>query len=68
MALKHRTWGGLRRNFGIEKAKAPLLFFLDADDYLVPTALEEMVRAYTKKRLTSLAIGGRPIPAKNWNT
>jgi hypothetical protein len=24
------------------------LFFLDADDYLVPTALEEMVRAYTQ--------------------
>jgi glycosyltransferase involved in cell wall biosynthesis len=39
---------GYARNIGIEKAKAPLLFFLDADDYLVPTALEEMVRAYTK--------------------
>jgi glycosyltransferase involved in cell wall biosynthesis len=43
---------GAARNIGIEKAKAPLLFFLDADDYLVPTALEEMVRAYTKSKKT----------------
>jgi GT2 family glycosyltransferase len=28
------------------------LFFLDADDYLVPTALEKLVRAYTKSKRT----------------
>lgn len=39
---------GVSRNRGIEFANAPLLFFLDADDYLVPTALEKMVRAYEK--------------------
>lgn len=37
---------GVSRNRGIEFANAPLLFFLDADDYLVPTAFEKMVRAY----------------------
>jgi glycosyltransferase involved in cell wall biosynthesis len=50
---------GVARNLGIAKAKAPLLFFLDADDWLMPTALEKMVRAYTKSKgpATFLAIG-----------
>ena len=34
------------RNIGIEKATAPLLLFLDADDFLFGTALEKMLKAY----------------------
>ena len=37
---------GAARNLGAELAKAPLLLFLDADDWLVPTALAEMMEAY----------------------
>lgn len=37
---------GFARNRGAELAKAPLLLFLDADDWLTPTALADMVEAY----------------------
>lgn len=39
---------GAARNAGLEAARAPLTLFLDADDILVPTALEQMLRAYTE--------------------
>lgn len=42
------------RNLGLALAKAPLVVFLDADDYLLPTALEVMIRAY-------IATGGQYI-------
>jgi glycosyltransferase involved in cell wall biosynthesis len=63
---------GVARNKGIAKAKAPLLFFLDADDWLLPTALEKMVRAYTKSKNASYvftdwykADEGKPLEAMN---
>lgn len=34
------------RTNGIESAKAPLLLFLDCDDMLLPTALENMIKEY----------------------
>lgn len=34
------------RNAGLELARAPLCLFLDADDYLIPEALDKMSRAY----------------------
>lgn len=37
---------GAARNRGAAAARAPLLLFLDADDWLVPQALEKMVRAW----------------------
>lgn len=37
---------GAARNLGVELAKSPLLLFLDADDWLVPTALEEMMEVH----------------------
>lgn len=40
---------GKARNIGAEKARGPLFLFLDADDWLVPTALEKMVAAYRTK-------------------
>jgi GT2 family glycosyltransferase len=36
------------RNRGIEAARAPLVLFLDADDYLRNDALEKMLYAYTE--------------------
>jgi glycosyltransferase involved in cell wall biosynthesis len=38
---------GVARNYGLKHAKAPLVLWLDADDYLLPNALEEMLKAYT---------------------
>jgi len=38
------------RNIGIQHSRAPLLIFLDADDYFLPTALEKMVTAYYRER------------------
>lgn len=38
----------IARNEGIKASKAPLLFFLDADDILSFTALEDMVREFIK--------------------
>jgi len=37
---------GAARNAGIAMARAPLMLFLDADDYLAPDALEKMLRLY----------------------
>lgn len=37
---------GYARNRGAEFAKAPMLMFLDADDWLYPQALELMLKAY----------------------
>ncbi|MEI6047213.1 MAG: glycosyltransferase, partial [Chloroflexota bacterium] len=36
------------RNKGLVEAEAPLVLFLDADDWLMPTALEKMFEAYQK--------------------
>lgn len=43
---------GVARNIGIKSSKAPYLLFLDADDYLMPKALEYMLKAteVTKER------------------
>lgn len=50
-----RTAGaGAARNAGIVAASAPLCLFLDADDYLDPTALRKMIDLY-------LVSGGRYI-------
>lgn len=37
---------GKSRNWGVVAARSPLVVFLDADDMLLPTALQEMVTAY----------------------
>lgn len=37
---------GAARNAGIAQASAPLITFLDADDYLTPTGLEALLRGY----------------------
>lgn len=39
---------GGARNMGVLSAKAPFVLFLDADDMLVPTAIEDMLEAYVK--------------------
>lgn len=39
---------GRARNAGIKRARASLLFFLDADDYLVPDALEKFMTQYAE--------------------
>jgi glycosyltransferase involved in cell wall biosynthesis len=53
---------GSARNDGIREAKAPLLFFLDADDYLAEaTALEKMVKGY-------VAAGGGKYVFSDWYT
>lgn len=41
-----QTGVGGARNIGIKAATAPLVFFLDADDYIMPDALVKMVAAY----------------------
>jgi glycosyltransferase involved in cell wall biosynthesis len=41
-----RMGAGSARNWGLRHARAPLVTFLDADDLLVPRALEAMVSAY----------------------
>lgn len=37
---------GDARNLGVDASKAPLILFLDADDYLMPTALNDMFDAF----------------------
>jgi glycosyltransferase involved in cell wall biosynthesis len=37
---------GAARNAGLDVASAPLCLFLDADDYLLPVAIEQMIDAY----------------------
>lgn len=45
---KGNTGAGNARNEGVSHAKAPLVLFLDADDYLTPTALTDMLTAFSK--------------------
>jgi glycosyltransferase involved in cell wall biosynthesis len=49
-----KTGAGAARNRGLAAARAPLVTFLDADDMLVPRALEVMLEAYASN-------GGRYI-------
>lgn len=44
--IKGPRGAGAARNLGAEFAKAPLLLFLDADDWLTPTALADMMEAH----------------------
>jgi glycosyltransferase involved in cell wall biosynthesis len=37
---------GVARNSGLAHARAPLVFFLDADDYILPQTLERMLAVY----------------------
>lgn len=41
---------GYARNRAVEQARAPLLVFLDADDWLVPTALKNMFNHWRKSK------------------
>lgn len=40
---------GRARNLGLAQVKTPFVMFLDSDDYLVPTALEELLTAIKGK-------------------
>lgn len=46
--VKGPRGAGHARNLGAEIAKAPLLLFLDADDWLTPTALADMMDAHNE--------------------
>jgi glycosyltransferase involved in cell wall biosynthesis len=46
VATEGRKGAGAARNRGLGQVKTPLVLFLDADDYLLPTALEKMLRFY----------------------
>jgi glycosyltransferase involved in cell wall biosynthesis len=41
-----RAGAGAARNTGLALARAPLCFFLDADDYILPRTLEQMIKRY----------------------
>jgi glycosyltransferase involved in cell wall biosynthesis len=44
--LKRESGAGAARNRGLEAARAPLVLFLDADDVIVPRALETLLRGF----------------------
>lgn len=47
--IRHPHVGaGASRNVGLDEAKAPLVLFLDADDYLHPDALQSMLGLYAR--------------------
>lgn len=47
--IRHAHVGaGASRNVGLDDAKAPLVLFLDADDYLHPDALRNMLTLYSR--------------------
>jgi glycosyltransferase involved in cell wall biosynthesis len=48
---------GATRNRGMDKAKGNLLFFLDADDYLLPHALETLHAGWMESR-APVTVGG----------
>lgn len=48
ISTKGKEGAGKARNLGLEAARAPLVLFLDADDWLLPTALDKMLRAHTE--------------------
>lgn len=47
LSNENKSGAGGARNFGVKIAKADLIFFLDADDVLTPTALDDMINLYS---------------------
>lgn len=45
---------GYSRNIGVDIARAPLLFFLDADDWLFPSALETLLSGFGDEHSLSI--------------
>jgi glycosyltransferase involved in cell wall biosynthesis len=52
---------GRARNVGLEFARAPLVLFLDADDFLAPNALAAMLAEYAKGQAGYVYSGWRVI-------
>lgn len=48
ITARPRSGSGVARNNGAELARAPLLLYLDADDWLAPNCLEVMLSAYAE--------------------
>lgn len=46
ITVREGSGAGVARNMGVSLARAPLILFLDADDWLHPQALELMMKAY----------------------
>jgi glycosyltransferase involved in cell wall biosynthesis len=62
-----RMGAGLARNIGVERSKAPLVLFLDADDMLLPDALERLLRVYAQGD-TSFVYGDSLIWKERWDS
>lgn len=46
--VREQKGAGIARNAGLQAARAPLVLFLDADDLLLPDALEELLKLYSE--------------------
>jgi glycosyltransferase involved in cell wall biosynthesis len=62
-----RMGAGLARNIGVERSRAPLILFLDADDMLLPDALERLLHAYAQ-RSVSFVYGDSLIWRDKWDS
>lgn len=49
IVLAGESGAGKARNLGLDRAKAPLCMFLDADDYLAPKAISRMLEVFATK-------------------
>jgi len=58
---QHNSGQSITRNKGLDHAKGKYIYFLDADDYILPETFEKLIGLMEKENLDLVQFGARPF-------